>query len=268
MTPEIRMLHLDDIKAVKDLAKQIWDGNDYLGRVARAWIEDGGFLGMFDGQNLIGCAKITRLPDGVIWLEGLRIHPDWQKQGHGKKLAAQVMDVAQQFVRTGDASSIEFSTYYKNLESIHIATQAGFKQIDEYYILTHKSVKLSGDKHHTRIHDDITDYFPVTLPYGWKFLHTARQALNWLNKKADLHRAGGGYFYVAGEQPTVCLMSPAGDWIDEALPVIQHLLGKKEEISVLLHSSRKFEIPILLALDFHWWEEGIEDKVVVFRHQP
>jgi len=144
MKPEIRLLNEADLKDVKELAKHIWEGNDYLGKVAKTWIEDGGFLGMFDAEMLIGCAKITQLPDTVIWLEGLRIHPDYQGKGLGKQLAKVVLDMALQFVASGEARYIEFSTYCLNHESIHISTQAGFKVIDEYYILSHKAVKPSS----------------------------------------------------------------------------------------------------------------------------
>ncbi|TFH40724.1 MAG: GNAT family N-acetyltransferase, partial [ANME-2 cluster archaeon] len=166
MIPEFRLLQPTDLYAVKDLSKLMWDGDDYMGKVAKAWIEDGGFLGMFDVDKLIGCAKIPRLPNQVIWLEGLRVHPDYQKKGLGKKLAGLVLDTALQFVRSGDATHIEFSTYHLNEESIHISTQAGFKQIDEYYILTHKSVKPSATNQHHRIHDYVTDYFPHSIPFG------------------------------------------------------------------------------------------------------
>jgi GNAT superfamily N-acetyltransferase len=268
MKPEIRLMDAADVYAVKELAKHIWDGDDYLGKVAKHWLEDGGFLGMFDGEALIGCSKITRLPDRVIWLEGLRIHPDYRAKGLGKQLSATSMDIALNLVSSGEADHIEFSTYYLNEESIHIATQAGFRQIDELYIMSHKSVKPKAEIRHTRIHEDITDYFPASIPYGWKFLHPVKPSLNWLNKKSQLHKVEFGYFYVGGEQPTVCLLSPAGDWIAKALPVMQYFIGKKEPIELILHSSRKFEIEILQSMDFHWWEEGKEDRILVYRYFP
>lgn len=267
MEPQIRMLQMDDLRAVKDLAKLIWDGDDYLGKVAKAWIEDGGFIGMFEAENLIGCSKITRLPDRVIWLEGLRIHPDHQKHGLGRMLSGQVLETARQLVASSEADHIEFSTYCLNEESIHLATEAGFEQYDEFYILSHKSVKSTAPKLHIRVHDDATDYFPVSIPYGWKFLHPVKQSLNWLNKKVTALRAGGGYFYVGGESPSMCLLSPAGDWLQEAMPLAQHILGKKEDIQVILHSSRRNELDTLFELGFHWWEEGQEDRILVYRYR-
>jgi GNAT superfamily N-acetyltransferase len=268
MNPDIRLLQMNDLYAVKDLAKLIWDGDDYLGKVAKTWLEDGGFIGMWDGNQLIGCAKITRLPNQVIWLEGLRIHPERQGKGLGKKLAGVVLDTAVQLVRSGEADYIEFSTYYKNESSIHIATQAGFKLIDEYYILSHKAVKPTSTNHTYRVHDDVTDYFPTTFPFGWKFLHPNKPSLNWLNKRVKMLKAGGGHFYIGGEQATVCLLSPAEEWVEKAMPIMQYFLGKKQQIEVMLHTSRKAEIEILQSYDFHWWEEEQEDKVVIYRYQP
>ena len=267
MNSDIRLLQADDLYAVKDLSKLIWDGDDYLGKVAKAWIEDGGFIGMFDGDKLIGCAKITRLPNQVIWLEGLRIHPEYQHQGLGRKLTGLVLDTALQLVRSNEADYIEFSTYYKNVESIHLAEEAGFKLIDEYYTLTHKAVKPTSTNLTYRVHDNITDYFPTSFPYGWEFLHPTKPSLNWLNKRVKMLKAGGGHFYIGGEQPTVCLLSPAEEWVEKALPIMQYFLGKKQPIEVMLHHSRKQEIEILQSFGFNWWEDDIEDKVVVYRYQ-
>ncbi len=268
MKDDIRILQAEDIKAVKELSKLIWDGDDYLGRVAKSWIEEGGFLGMFEGDQLIGTAKLTRLPDKVLWLEGLRIHPDYAGHGLGKKLSGMALEAALNQVAAGEADYIEFSTYYKNEASIHLATQAGFKQVDEFYLLTHRSIKPTAPKFHTRVHDDAVGYFPNFVPYGWKFLHPVKQSLNWLNKKVTALKAAEGYFYVGGESPVICLLTPAGDWLHEAMPLAQHILGKKEELQVMLHSSRKAEIDTLLQLGFHWWEEDSEDRVLVYRYQP
>jgi GNAT superfamily N-acetyltransferase len=268
MLPVIKLLQIEDLKAVKDLSKHIWEGDDYLQKVAKHWIEDGNFWGMFDADELVGCGKITLLPDKVIWLEGLRIHPEHQGKGLGKALSAHIMKAAMDLAVKDDYQYIEFSTYYLNVESIHIATQAGFKLIDEYYILSHKPVKPASTQPGSRIHDDVTNYFPKSIPYGWKFLHPTKQAIKWLNNKTKLMKADFGYFYVGGEQPTVCLLSPAGEWMEKALPVMQQVLGKKQNIEILLHKSRQAEISTLLAMDFHWWDEDKEDIVQVYRYQP
>jgi len=268
MNIEIRVLRLKDLKAVKALAKLIWEGHDYLQKVARFWIKDGCFWGMFEGDILIGCAKITSLPNKVVWLEGLRIHPDYQNQGLGTRLSKHIMDIALNLIRSGEAKHIEFSTYYLNKESIAISKQAGFELMDEYYILSHEPVRPAFAEKFKKIDACIKNYYPVTLPFGWKFLHPTATSINWLNNQTNLVQVNGERFYVGGENPTVCLLSPAGYWLKDALPYIQGALGKNKPIEILLHKSRRKELSALFKRGFHWWEEGTEDIVQIFRYQP
>lgn len=260
------MLEQRDLNAVKELAEHIWEGHDYLGNIAHQWIAEGGFYGLFEGSRLIGCSKLTFLPDKVIWLEGLRIHPDYQGHGLGSELSAYVMDQALLFKSEGKADSIEFSTYCLNHESIHISQKAGFRIVDEFYILTHDLVKPLSYSDKAIIDKTINKFYPSYLPYGWKFLHPCQDSLNWLQQRAKAVQCLEGSFYVGGEEPTVCLLTAAGKWLLSALPQIQFCLGDKYEANILLHTSRQEEVQTLLDLGFHWWDEGQEDKIFVFRY--
>jgi len=263
----IRILENDDLRSVQSLSTLFWEGGDYLGNVASTWIKDGGFWGLFCGKELIGCAKMTKLPYKVIWLEGLRIHPKYQNHGLGKHLSSIVLENALKLVSKREADHIEFSTYYLNQESIHIATDAGFCPIDEHVFLTNCPVVQSGQIFPRKISEIVYDYFPVTMPFGWKFLHPGRQSLTWLNKRLHAYNVEGGCFYAGGEQPVVCLLSPAGDWIKKALPIMQSILGKNQEIHLMLNKTHLAEAEELLSLGFHWWDADKPDRVLVYRYK-
>jgi GNAT superfamily N-acetyltransferase len=179
----IRALNNRDLRAVCDLSTKIWDGKDYLASVAKDWILDGGFYGLELDGKIVGTAKMTLMPNRVVWLEGLRVLPEFQKQGYGKKLADFILKLALKLVKKGKADLIEFSTYYKNTETIALATAAGFQEVDKFYLLSHKPVETKEINLRFKIHPDTYKGYPTALPFGWKFLHPNMKSLRWLNKK-------------------------------------------------------------------------------------
>lgn len=262
----IRSLNNRDHAAISNVAKQIWDGDDYLEKVARQWILDGGFYGMEIDGKLIGTAKMTDLPNRVIWLEGLRIIPEYQKQGYGKKLADFILKLALKQVKKGKADDIEFSTYYLNEESIKMATKVGFKPVEKYYLMTHKPVDPIDVSSHYKLHPTLFEVFPHTLPWGWKFLHSNMKSIRWLNKRVFMYRHGENRYYVGGDQPTVVLVTPAGKWVKDCLPVMQHLVGAGNSIDVILPEKRKGELAALEAIGFKTWKKDKEDIVEIYRY--
>lgn len=263
----IRTLNNRDHAAICEVAKQTWDGEDYLPKVAKDWILDGGFFGMEIDGKLIGTAKMTNLPNRVIWLEGLRIIPAFQKQGHGKALAEFVLKIALKLVKKGKADDIEFSTYYLNEESIKMAEKAGFEQVEKFYLLRHKPVESVISSTHYKLHPTLFEIFPSSLPWGWKFLHSNMKSIRFLNKRTYLYRHGDDRFYVGGEQPTVVLTTPAGKWVKECLPTMQYLVGEGMPIDIILPEHRKDELAVLGTIGFNTWKKNKEDIVVVYRYK-
>ncbi len=50
------------------MSRHIWDGHDYLEKVYDRWLDDGGFSVAELKGEIIGCVKLTRLPDKVLCL--------------------------------------------------------------------------------------------------------------------------------------------------------------------------------------------------------
>ena len=72
-----------DTSAVLAMSSLIWEGEDYLHYVWQDWLNDreGLLLVAEYAGKIVGTAKLTRLAEHSWWLEGMRVHPEYE--GHG-----------------------------------------------------------------------------------------------------------------------------------------------------------------------------------------
>ncbi len=133
------MMHLEkvvpeDKEEIRAMSAGIWEGNDYIPKVFDRWVEDEGFYkGVLDGRIIAVC-KYTRHPNGVLWLEGLRVHPEFQNEGYGSKVA----DMFHGLVIEKEHSALRFMTDATNAKSIHLAEKRGFDVMLELYHLDYE----------------------------------------------------------------------------------------------------------------------------------
>jgi GNAT superfamily N-acetyltransferase len=125
----VRPVTMADKSAVLRVSSRIWEGNDYVPLFFDRWVKEGGFWAGEMRGRLVGYGKATELGPGELWLEGLRVDPDYRKRGLGKELSRQVV------LRTLDKRpvSLRLATADVNHESIHIIeTVMGFKPYAQY----------------------------------------------------------------------------------------------------------------------------------------
>ncbi len=127
----VRQAHESDRAAVEALCAHIWDGDDYLPFVFTNWLaEPGGefYVATLGGQ-LIGTGKLSWFADDEWWLEGLRVHPDFQGRGIGRLLFRYGVRQAEASARRGTA---RFVTGYSNQATRKLAMEAGFSLAGHY----------------------------------------------------------------------------------------------------------------------------------------
>ena len=89
----------------------------------------GAFLAAEADGELAGCAKLTALPDGSAWLETLRVIPERQGLGVGKRLYEEFFNVARvQGIRT-----MRMYTGLSNVVSKGLAERFGF-ELEETFL--------------------------------------------------------------------------------------------------------------------------------------
>jgi len=119
-----------DKRAVNEISRHIWRGQDYLPRVFDDWVKDrrgGVWLGLLDGR-VVGVGKLTLLGDGEAWLHALRVHPRFRGRGLARALIEHRLARAK---RLG-ARIARFDTGDENAAMHHLARRLGFRRVGRY----------------------------------------------------------------------------------------------------------------------------------------
>jgi ribosomal protein S18 acetylase RimI-like enzyme len=123
----IRPAQPADRLALEAIARQTWDGDDYLPQVLEDWLSDphDGFFVALLRDQVIGVGKVTRFAAGEWWLEGLRIDPAYQGHGFARILHHFLMNQ----VRQMGSGVVRFSTASGNEPVQQLAKETGFVRV-------------------------------------------------------------------------------------------------------------------------------------------
>jgi len=119
-----------DTDEVLELSSHIWEGGDYLPTVWEEWLNDPeGMLGVaeMDGR-VVGTFKLTKFTAQEWYLEGLRVHPDFQERG----IASHIHDYVLETWRRMGKGVLRLTTGSYNIKVHKMCERTGFKRIAEF----------------------------------------------------------------------------------------------------------------------------------------
>lgn len=125
---EFKRLTACDKERVLEISKDIWEGDDYIGKIFDEWLKAGEFCGLFVDGLLVGFSRFIPFDNNRGWLHGLRVAQSEQGKGYGRIITKEIIRVA----RNAGMKELFFSTYFGNEASIKLNESLGFKKIVEY----------------------------------------------------------------------------------------------------------------------------------------
>src|SRR4030066_518928 len=119
-----------DTEDVMELCSHIWDGGDYIPQVWAEWMAaPDGLLGVAEmGGRVVGTFKLTKFHDHEWYMEGLRVHPDFQ----GRGIAAHIHNYVVETWRRMGSGVIRLTTGGYNVKVHQMCERTGFNRIAEF----------------------------------------------------------------------------------------------------------------------------------------
>ena len=157
---------------VMDLTKLIWEGDDYIPEVWSEWMADPeGRLVVAEYQDrIVGLGKLTRMSPVDWWLEGLRVHPDWE----GHRVGSQIFDALLETCAEIGYGTVRLMTASFRPIVHHMCNQRGFQAAGHYSMFT-APTRLS-DQENQQQEDDLVSPDSPTLPFRPLLLDETREA--------------------------------------------------------------------------------------------
>ncbi|MFX1607337.1 MAG: GNAT family N-acetyltransferase [Promethearchaeota archaeon] len=121
---EIRSLHLSDRDDVLEIARNTWEGHDYIPYLFDTWLEDrhSHTAAIEQEGHVVALANLRVIENGKTgWMEGLRVHPTYRGKGLATLLTQHVVKVANEI----PVERIRYTTAVGNKRSLHLGEKVG-----------------------------------------------------------------------------------------------------------------------------------------------
>ncbi len=257
----IREIRAEDRRDIEEISRLIWDGEDYLPFIFEEWLEDGNFYGIEIEGKIVATGKITVLPGKVGWMEGLRVHPEYQGMGWGRAMHRFLTEKGMEMHAHGMIDALEYATCFKNEKSIALGLSTGFQIVRRYYGLTyHPGEKLI--KPDTATLEDIDELeYEDYIPCGWKYIRKVPESLHFLQRRCHIYSLHGVKFLAVNEEHLVIVpFQPDVKSVEKILPALNYL-GMEADISLIIPEEIGYED--YLPLGFEKWEKGNEGEMLL-----
>ena len=128
--PTIRPARLDDIPAISEWTQETFPWGDYIPQVLQRWVEDAAGRVMVGEESgvVVAMARVSMLSSDEAWAQGMRVHPDHRRQGHGVALTEAVSDWA----RHQGAQVIRLSIEHWNSNAQGQVSKVGFRPVCDW----------------------------------------------------------------------------------------------------------------------------------------
>lgn len=198
----VREARSSDKAPLMEFVSKTWGGHDYIPSVWDDWLKDKSgrmFVVEVDGR-LVGMNRVRFQPEGVGWLEGVRIHPDFRGQRLANLLGRQSME----YGRSRGVTTYRLTTGSRNkaarkqIERMGLRQFAGFRVFDvpkKTKFRAHRGIRAVGEREAERIYGFVKASREYTLA---KQLCWSAFSAEELSKRAFTGLVGKGCVFTAG----------------------------------------------------------------------
>jgi GNAT superfamily N-acetyltransferase len=139
----IRPARPGDRPAMERICARTWEWGDYIPDVWDHWLTDEqGLLIVSELEGrVVALSRIRFQAPDQIWLEGMRVDPEYRRRGIGR----QFLDHSIAFARERGACVVRLSTSYHNVPVHTLAAQAGMVYVAAYQLRSADALPTGPD---------------------------------------------------------------------------------------------------------------------------
>ena len=257
---EIREATSFDKNLVLKFCKNTFSWGDYIDKVWSSWLDEGNLF-LFETESPVGICHAFYFQN-QIWIEGIRIDPNFQRQ----KIASKLVTHAELIGKNNNASFSYMLVDTENKKSIFLANSLNYKifQIWNYYSLIPKknsNFKIEFEKSVS------SDIFPFYVD-SWRWIKTTRNILSNLSTQNRIIKSNlngktsvaiiGDYKHLA-KTLIVTLFSGSFDTSSDILYYLQNYAIEKnyERIQILTKENLPFFDSLEYKISFNLMKKSL-----------
>jgi GNAT superfamily N-acetyltransferase len=128
----IRPARQGDTADMLEVTRHIWQGHDYVPLEWAGWLADpSGTLLVAEHQGrVVGLGRLSRLQAEDWWLQGLRVHPDFE----GRGVATQITQALLEAWQEKGSGAVRLTTSSERLPVHRLCRRLGFDKTGEYTV--------------------------------------------------------------------------------------------------------------------------------------
>jgi len=165
---------------------------------------------------------------------------------------------------------MEFSTYIKNDESIHISISQGFRVVNRFILMTREGIDSSGEIEKIEPLLSEKDFTGLSehIPCGWKYPRLCREGIEWALHRCEVWRAGEVLFLKINDSDEATPIRGAEEDPDSFLDGVEAVAMKAGDSNscIVIHESGKNTIERAFDRGYDTWESVDGYNVLIFRY--
>lgn len=220
----IRRSKPSDKKPILSFLHKTFRWGDYIERVWDMWLARKTLLTVEENKKPIGIGNAS-LSKHQVWIEGLRIHPEFRRKGYATKLVLHIESIAKKKGRRISRMLIAQG----NTRSLMLARSLGYKIEDKFWLYNMRPKKHQVPvliATNMRQLGDLAN--SSTYSESWEWLPLDKPTLNKLIKKRRVIVA------TKGERPIGVGIWNESD-LDRGVLQLGYLNGTSEGMKMILH---------------------------------
>ena len=201
-----------DLEQISELCKSIWNGRDFLPTVWNNWIsnEIGSFI-VVESENQILGVYHHYILDSDSWLETLRVHEQYRRQGIAQFMIKDYLERSKKL----NAVNSRLVTSIKNTASRNLFEKHGFSEVlrSQYCSIELETITTNSMQEEFSIIKDSKQIYSLLkdsmldnqlIPLWWRW---------WQQSDSALHELSNNSFVIVPKlQPSFVLVQPSANY--------------------------------------------------------